>query len=53
MGRDVFSCAMIRSQSFSETELGISLPPCQRLKGAGLGVSFPLDLLGSGKIVSL
>ena len=40
MGRDVFSSAMIRSQSFSETELGISLPPCQRLEGAGVGCFF-------------
>ena len=38
----MFSSAMVRSQSFSETELDISLPPCQKLEGAGVGYfSFP------------
>ena len=40
MWAEMCSPVLIRSQSFSETELGISLPPYQRLEGAGVGCFF-------------
>lgn len=59
-GRKLFYSPVIKSQSFSEPELGISFPSYQRLEGAGIElfsslrwVSLIKTSFGSAKIVFL